>query len=472
MLAYRTSIELLPLAAGLDKTIELRHAALVGISELACEAVAFALQCGDPKVAVEWLEASRCLVWGQVNNLRTPVEDLRRCHGGLAERFSTVSAALERAGTREGPYGMDGTDEEDIKTTIALQKEAVAHVELAAEYETLLTKIRSQLGFEHFLMAPSFEDSVKNMPQSGYVIVVNVSKTACDAICFSPGTTEPLHVPLPDFSFDKAMELRNTLQTKITSLGLRTRSRNSETKGDWIPRALMPFKGKKADRDRGVIPGILKELWVSLVKPILDRLGIQLEAPGRTPIPGVTKEAQMVAGSLKEYNHPSLTLSGTSATVSAILQQLEKHTWLHFACHAYQDPLEPLQSGFFLHDGKLTISEIIKLDVKNIKFAYLSACQTSTGDENLSEEAVHLAAGMLAAGRCRGVVATMWSIRDQEAPDMAKDFYRYLLKHSKSGMDSSLTAYALDYAVGRLRDRVGQSDQDFLAWLPYVHFGA
>ena len=43
--------------------------------------------------------------------------------------------------------------------------------------------------------------------------------------------------------------------------------------------------------------------------------------------------------------------------------------------------------------------------------ALLSACQTSAGDEKLSEEVIHLAAGMLAAGY-RGAVATMWSIRD------------------------------------------------------------
>lgn len=118
------------------------------------------------------------------------------------------------------------------------------------------------------------------------------------------------------------------------------------------------------------------------------------------------------------------------------------------------------------------MSKIIDLGAGHAEFAYLSACQTGTGDQNLSEEAVHLAAGMLAAGECRGVVATMWSIRDQEAPIVAKDFYRYVLQHSKKGMDSSLAAHALDHAVRRLREKVSQSDQDFLAWLPYVHFGA
>ena len=51
----------------------------------------------------------------------------------------------------------------------------------------------------------------------------------------------------------------------------------------------------------------------------------------------------------------------------------------------------------------------------------LSACQKSTGDGRLSEEAVHLAAGMLAASY-RGVIATMWSVRDRYASELAKVF--------------------------------------------------
>jgi len=52
----------------------------------------------------------------------------------------------------------------------------------------------------------------------------------------------------------------------------------------------------------------------------------------------------------------------------------------------------------------------------------LLACQTSTGDE-LSEEAVHLAAGMLAA-RCQSVVVSSRSIKNQGAPVVAESLRR------------------------------------------------
>ena len=50
----------------------------------------------------------------------------------------------------------------------------------------------------------------------------------------------------------------------------------------------------------------------------------------------------------------------------------------------------------------------MKKRLPKVQLAFLSACQTSVGDKSLSEEAVHLAAGMLAVGY-RGVIATMWS---------------------------------------------------------------
>ena len=105
--------------------------------------------------------------------------------------------------------------------------------------------------------------------------------------------------------------------------------------------------------------------------------------------------------------------------------------------------------------------------------AFLSACQTSTGDEKLSEEAVHLAAGMLAAGY-RGVIATMWSISDQYGPQVAEYFYAELvsqeleLKQMSGGLSTDDAASALHYSTQKLRKQLSNSALD---WIPYVHFG-
>jgi CHAT domain-containing protein len=82
---------------------------------------------------------------------------------------------------------------------------------------------------------------------------------------------------------------------------------------------------------------------------------------------------------------------------------------LHLSCHGVQDASHPLQSGFYLHDGKLTIAELMKLNLSNASIAFLSACETAKGDGNQPDEIVHLAAAMLFCG-FRSIVGTLWSV--------------------------------------------------------------
>ena len=49
----------------------------------------------------------------------------------------------------------------------------------------------------------------------------------------------------------------------------------------------------------------------------------------------------------------------------------------------------------------------MKQPMPNASLAFLSACETAMGADELSDEAMHLAASLLFAG-FRGVVATMW----------------------------------------------------------------
>ncbi|KAJ6514026.1 CHAT domain-containing protein, partial [Mycena vulgaris] len=100
-------------------------------------------------------------------------------------------------------------------------------------------------------------------------------------------------------------------------------------------------------------------------------------------------------------------------------------------------------------------------------FAFLSACQTATGNEVLQEEAVHLAGGMLSAGY-RGVIATMWTIMDSEAPQVASDVYERLFQISPP--DSSRAAEALHHAVRKLRPD-SEGKKPFSHWVPFIHVG-
>ncbi|VDC02148.1 unnamed protein product [Peniophora sp. CBMAI 1063] len=107
----------------------------------------------------------------------------------------------------------------------------------------------------------------------------------------------------------------------------------------------------------------------------------------------------------------------------------------------------------------------------NAELAFLSACETATGDDKMPEESAHLAAGMLAVG-FKGVVATMWSIRDADAPVIVEAYYERLLELRKNAQEMCGTtgaAYALHDAVRTLREKVGVNE--FERWVPFVHFG-
>jgi CHAT domain-containing protein len=201
----------------------------------------------------------------------------------------------------------------------------------------------------------------------------------------------------------------------------------------------------------------------------------QPNSPGQIAIPGVKQETDALNNMMLSKGINTLLLKDGMATTTQVKREMAAHNWVHFACHAIQDPHDSLKSGMHLHDGRLELLEIIKQKIENTDHAFLSACQTSTGDKKLSEEVVHLAAGMLAAGY-QGVVATMWSIQDKHAPDIAMDFYNHLLERAsytkeKSQLDSTGAAGALDHAVSKIRQRLGDTEEALLTWVPYVHFG-
>jgi CHAT domain-containing protein len=188
------------------------------------------------------------------------------------------------------------------------------------------------------------------------------------------------------------------------------------------------------------------------------------------PLPGTHKERLFIeeqARSCIKFN----SLSGDKATVEHVIEGLKTASWVHFACHGVQHFSQPTESALLLAGhSRLTLRNIMQLNLSHRDVAFLSACQTATGDEKVPDEAVHLAAGMLAAGY-RGVIATMWSVMDQDAPQVARDVYGHLFK-GKSIPDPTEAALALHHAVHKLREHSGKVDNaSFLSWVPFIHMG-
>ena len=191
---------------------------------------------------------------------------------------------------------------------------------------------------------------------------------------------------------------------------------------------------------------------------------IQPSTPGQSALPNTEVELNVIEKQATTFGVQ--LLRGSEASMESVIEGMEAHSWVHFACHGVQDTIEPLKSAFCLHDKNLELSTIIAKSFPYADFAFLSACQTATGDEKLSEEAVHLAAGLMLAGY-GSIIATTWSIKDEDAPVIAGHVYTELFSGTEP--DSLGSAVALHHAVKLLRQQVG--DEKFLSWVPFIHVG-
>ena len=151
---------------------------------------------------------------------------------------------------------------------------------------------------------------------------------------------------------------------------------------------------------------------------------------GLPPLQGVITELEYMKEVIKNSSCVTL-LESTVGMVEEVLGLMKGVDWVHFACHGIQDPMNPTDSGLCLaNERRLKVSDMITLSHSCGGLAFLSACQTVTGDKDLSDEVIHVAAGMLFAGYS-GVIGTMWSISDRVAPDVARDVYEVLFRDGR-----------------------------------------
>ncbi|KAJ7768883.1 CHAT domain-containing protein [Mycena metata] len=520
--AYEIVLALLPELAWLGLSISDRHYHLLQASKVVRNAAAVAIASDQAEKAVEWLEQGRSVIWGQLLNLRSPVDVLSNSYPGLAKRLLSLSAQLERSGTR-------ASEQEPITsgTGPSLQSVADRAHQNAHEREQLLKKIRSLEGFTRFLL-PKLISELSLAAKAGPVVILNTSETRCDALILMPGLKdEVLHILLPKFTPQDAGSLAYSVSDLVHHRG--QSDRLSGTREGRLPQEEEFAKN-------------LSEVWFKIAQPILD--GLAITTPAQESLPRiwwcptgplsffpihaaglygsndtfgsklsdvvissyapsltalmegfrVSSESQQalqllavaepsafgagyIPGTQEEIRHieqlalgklPVLLLEKDMATVDRVQQEMRNSRWVHFACHGVQDMSHPTESALILAGGsRLTLSKIIQLALPHADLAFLSACQTATGDKSLEEESVHLAAGMLLAGY-RGVIATMWTIMDNDAPQVASDVYEHLFKVSPP--DPTQAAEALHLALQKLRKGSG-TRKSFFQWVPFIHVG-
>ncbi|KIJ46769.1 hypothetical protein M422DRAFT_249496 [Sphaerobolus stellatus SS14] len=519
------------------------------------DAAAAAHHFGDDIQAVEWLEQGRSVIWGQILQLRTPIDDLKEKEPNLIQG--------------------------SIQPSVPSKEEIASHGQhLAVERKQILKEIRMCEGFERFLLPRAIRELT---PAASHcpIVILNSSNVydTCYALVLLPNLPDDvLPVKLDSFTPSQAKVLYHKLQTLLGEEGQTNSSWNSQSVPGAVPnnrsqsmvyeleevdealrnlvfsnqdkinffadpkRKLILESNKGADSQGFKV--ILAELWEGVVRPVLEALALMDSSPrvkprlqwcpagifsflplhaaglyytdtspgsklsdfvissyiptlsilvdrvsllpppgppkllaiaqslsiGQPKLPGTFDEIKYINAAVEQSRALTLmTLVEEKATLENVLCELKAATWVHFACHGMQNAAHPMESALLLAGkDRLTLGMLTSLKITHGGLAFLSACQTAKGDEKLSDEAVHLSGGMLATG-FGGVIATMWSVHDKVAPQVARDVYQYL---KESGMDVSEAAHALHLAVENAKKNMqGEDDAAFISWVPFIHMG-
>lgn len=183
--------------------------------------------------------------------------------------------------------------------------------------------------------------------------------------------------------------------------------------------------------------------------------------PGQADLPNVEREESLV---VDLFGDRCLPLVGARATREAVAGALPGHGWVHFACHGEQNLADPSHGGLLMQDGPLTVTDLSSQTHRG-DFAYLSGCKTALGGADLPDEAITLAAALHYTG-FRHVIATLWSVWDEEAAQVAEEVYRSIVHDGRLHADKA--AEALHHAVRGLRTaRPGTPS----VWTPFAHTG-
>ncbi|MFD8201347.1 CHAT domain-containing protein, partial [Streptomyces sp. NPDC059701] len=185
------------------------------------------------------------------------------------------------------------------------------------------------------------------------------------------------------------------------------------------------------------------------------------EAPGAGSLPGAIAEAALLARLV-----PSATVL-TEPTRAAVLDTLQDHRIVHFACHHRPARIDPWQGTLLLPDHRtdpLTVSDISALRLDG-GLAYLSACSTML--TRFTDEALHLSGAFQLAGY-RHVVGTLWPVGDRPAQQLAGDFYGLLTRDGRHPPDLDGAAVALHHAVRSLRAKYPRTPT---LWAAHTHTG-
>ncbi|MBT3391031.1 MAG: CHAT domain-containing protein [Chloroflexi bacterium] len=185
-----------------------------------------------------------------------------------------------------------------------------------------------------------------------------------------------------------------------------------------------------------VVPSLqsLRSLWeraaaadqASLEQGLV--VGLSRFPNGQVELPAVRDEMKMLQDKLGPEVGFLLEEQATWGQVQTLREQeptrgLSRFAWLHFAGHAFSDPLTGRMGGFTLWDGDIRLDQLQDLHPLPQTMIF-SACNSIFNYLYAGDEPVGLPTTSLIAGASR-VIGSIWPILDHAGHDFTEVFYRY-----------------------------------------------
>jgi tetratricopeptide (TPR) repeat protein len=521
-IAYETAMSLLQETLVFCPTLQTQHLRLANAFvegwRLPSEYASYQLENGQVKQAVETLERGRALIWSEMRGLRTSTNQLHAANPALADKFADINQRLESVTIS---VALSDDDDEMGGSETRRREHLIGYLvptqrRLLEERNSLITRIQSLPGFEHFLKPPSF-DVLNTAAAHGPVIIINQSQFESRIVFLVKGSLPSSFTPPSNFH-DRANELIGELLRVRKEKGLDSTDYDLtlasvlsdlyELVGKPVIERLRKLKVRERSRvwwcptgafcslplhAMGPIPSdvgsdlYFSDLYIHSYTPSLSALiesrkrgslsdtsdnlkpSILLVAQPKT-LPGALSEIMVI----QTTKTPVKMLISAMATPEKVIKGLRDHQFAHFVCHGLLETGKPFDASLELHNDNLTLLEIVRSQLPAAEFAFLSACHTAELTEgSISDEGLHLAAAVQYCG-FRSVVGTMWAMADTDGADLSRHFYKTLFSDNSKADQNGVpyhqrSARALQIAVKKLRKKRGVMLE---RWVNFVHYGA
>lgn len=466
--------------------------------------------------ALKYLEHGRTIIINQLLGDRSNMLELQKSHPELAARYKLLVNEINFGPGRH----KDGTR----RHFSSRRREA------AAELDACLTEIQSIDDYKSFFQ----EQSIVEMQQTavdGFIIVVNITEFASDAIIISKSTIA--RVELPNMS---AKEVTNRFDRKWTAPTFKSQLKKnvkflealewlweagvkcildhtSPARGRatvdlprvwWIGTGLsfsLPFHAA-GKHSKGSVENVCSRV-VSSYTPSIRALAfarqkvMQTRVPHKangqllmvtmpTTPPGTDHEqkASRLPKTMEERDKILRTIGPyldaivlEHCSVEQVSEAMKHCSIAHFACHGKSDHLNPSNSALILQrsvgpdkvveQDPLTVQRVSGLTLERAQIAYLSACSTAANEAHRLADEVIHIASGFQVAGFPHVIGCLWEAADSECVDLAKDFYSFVLQRNQSIITEDVSL-ALHKAVLKLRESHLKMP---LMWGQYVHYG-